>query len=111
MKFIGGYYKENLDMDQKGLAFKEVLVLSLEDALEHPAMEESNVRDFFYEHSEECEEFYCGERWNNLPKKVKIGWVEAYVQDDEIFGGRFYEESEVEALVAELKENAKNYED
>ena len=47
MKFIGGYYKENLDLEHKGLAFEEVLVLSLEEALEHPAMELINVGEFY----------------------------------------------------------------
>lgn len=106
MKFIGGYYKENLDIEHKGLAFTEVLVLTLEDALDHPAMEFMNVAEFYddFKDSDDVE-------FMQLSEAGKIKVIEDYIQEDEIFGGRFYEESEVEEMVTEFTENAKLYED
>jgi len=106
MKFIGGYYKENLDMEYKGLAFAEVLVLTLEDALDHPAMELINVGEYYDNYKDEDDVEFM-----QLSEASKIKVIEDYIQEDDIFGGRFYEESEVEETVAEFTENAKNYED
>ena len=105
-KFIGGYYKENLDVEHKGLAFTEVLVLTLEDALDHPAMEFINVAEFYDDYKEDGDLEFC-----QLSDNKKIQEIEDYIQDDEIFGGRFYEDFEVEKIVKEFTENAKLYED
>ncbi len=97
-KFIGGYYVEGLDMEQKGLAFTETLVMTLEEAKEHPGITyvddyaESNGVDYYTSTEEE-----------------KISYIEEYILNDEIFGGRFYEEKEAKEFLVELEENKLNY--
>ena len=97
-KFIGGYLVEGLDMEQKGMAFTETLVMTLEEALQHPAIE--NV-------IENCQDdeidFY------NLTTEEKETKIEEYILNDEIFSGRFYDEEEAKEFLAELEENKKNY--
>jgi len=101
-KFIGGYYVENLDVEFKGLAFTEVLVLTLEEVLKHPAIE-NIIEDYDEGLGEEIQ-------FENLSDEYKMNTIEIYIQDDELFTGRFYDETEVKETVAELEENAKNYE-
>lgn len=109
--FVGGYYVEDLKIwsDEKGLAYTEILRLSLEDALKHPAIE--NVEAYYYERPLQIGEMQPMTPWENLSDDKKIREIEKYIQDDEIFGGWFLGPAEAEELIKELEENAKNYED
>jgi hypothetical protein len=100
-KFIGGYYQENPNPERYGVLFDEILVLGLEKALQHPAIK--NVKED-YEDRNEIE-------FDTLTEKEQMKAIEDYIIDDEIFGGRFYEESEVEKTVKGFEEEKARFEE
>ena len=97
-KFIGGYYVKDLDIDMNGLAFEEVKILTLTEALR-----ESAICCIIEMYEEEGRDFYL------LNDKDKREAIEEYILLDDIFGGAFYNEEEVVEILEELKENKKRY--
>ena len=92
MKFIGGYYVDGMETEVKGLAYTEVLVMDLEDAEKHPAIE--NYKESVFVEDIDIED---------ATKEEKMKIIEKYIEGDEIFGGAFYDDNDVGDKVEELK--------
>lgn len=99
MKFIGGYYIDEMETEVKGLAYTEVIVMDLEDAEKHPAIE--NYKDSVFAEDIDIED---------ATEEEKFYIIEKYIEGDEIFGGAFYGDEDVEDKVEELKKNKEAYE-
>ena len=96
--FIGGYYDYIYDYDFiGGDLFKEILIMTLDEAIEHPAIE--NVIDWWNENQDDYNNYFF-----ELNREQKMEVIEEYIIDDEIFGGRFYSPYEAVKYIKEALE-------